>query len=285
MKFPWQKKSTPAQLNGNTSEKEKLSYSVYSFSETGPTRSSNEDSIVYFFPDNTKQTLFALVADGMGGHNAGEIASHIACQVAEEFVLQEYQHNDPGAMLEALVQTMHYAIGNAADNNEAYRGMGTTSTMIFLRDEHIVFGNVGDSRLYRFGNNLLKQLSTDQTLVNQMIQEGKINLREAATHDMKHVLLQALGTVKEIDPEISAINAVGKGEYYFLCSDGIYDVLTHSELEALLTMHQPAFAMECIKALCYSRNAGDNISALLIEVTGKATSISNTVTREQNAML
>ncbi|MBX2923308.1 MAG: serine/threonine-protein phosphatase [Chitinophagaceae bacterium] len=285
MKFPWKKKTGPVSNNGAVASHRQYAYRVYGFSETGPTRSSNEDSIIYFFPGNAKQTLFAMVADGMGGHNAGEVASHIACQVADEFVIQEYQHSDPAFMLESLLHAMHYAIRNTADNNDAYKGMGTTATMVFIQDEHFVFGHVGDSRLYHLHNNTLRQLTTDQTLVNQMVAEGKIEPCEAATHDMKHVLLQALGTVDKIEPEISAARAVQSGEYYFLCSDGIYDVLDHNELQSLFAMRQPVLIMECIKALCYRRNASDNVSALLIEIADNAGVTNNTVTREQNTML
>lgn len=268
----------------SSTDQREYAYKIYSFSETGPTRASNEDTIVYFFPGNAAQTLFAMVADGMGGHNAGEVASHIACQVAEEFVMQEFLHADPAIMLQSLVQAMHYAVRNASDNNEAYRGMGTTATMIFMRDRHFVLGHVGDSRLYCFRNNVLRQLTTDHTLVNRMLAEGKIKEQEVATHEMKHVLLQALGTVEKIDPEVSSLDPVYIDDYYFLCSDGVYDILTHDELQSLLAMRRPAFTMECIKALCYRRKAGDNISALLVEAVRKENTKHNTVTREQNIL-
>ncbi|MBX3254239.1 MAG: serine/threonine-protein phosphatase [Chitinophagaceae bacterium] len=284
MKFPWQKKTGTAALNGMDTDHQQYACRVYSFSETGPTRSSNEDSIAYFFPGNSHQSLFAIVADGMGGHNAGEVASHIACHVADEFIMREYAHADTKVMLEQLVQTMHYAIKNAACNNEAYEGMGTTATMLLVRDAHFVFAHIGDSRLYGYRNGGLQQLTTDHTLVNQMVAEGKIEAHEAATHDMKHVLLQALGTVEKVEPEIAAGGAVQKGAYFFLCSDGVYDVIAHDELQSLFAMRQPLLIMECIKALCYRRNAGDNVSALLVEITDAAAA-NNTVTREQNIML
>lgn len=285
MKFPWQKKANSAPLNGTAIRNQSYTYKVYSFSETGPTRGSNEDNITYFFRGNTKQTLFAMVADGMGGHNAGEVASHIACQVAEELLSEEYLKTDLRSMLNGLIHSMHHAIKSAANTNEAYSGMGTTATTLLIQADHFAFGHVGDSRLYRFHHHVLEQLTTDQTLVNQMVAQGKIEAHEAHTHDMKHVLLQALGTVDIIEPEVSQEYLLENGDYYFLCSDGVYDVLSNEELQSLLAMRQPALAMESIKALCYGRNAKDNVSALLVEVIPFIAATNNSVTREQNAML
>ena len=222
----------------------------------------------------------------MGGHNAGEVASDIACESAKEYVEREYSRQDAKKMLKALVEVMHHNIRSAAANNPACHGMGTTSTAIFINGNSLSWAHVGDSRLYRFSNDELVQCTTDQTLVNQMIKEGKLNPAEAGNHDMKHVLLQALGTADRVDPQICGPLPVHPGDYYFLCSDGIYDMLSNSELALLFSMRRPALVMECIKALCYERAARDNFSALLIEVSaGEETTGNGGVTKEQNIML
>lgn len=257
---------------------------VYSLSETGPTRTSNEDCILSFYPDRNHEIFFAMVADGMGGHNAGEIASSIACATARNYVQINYAANDKADMLEQLIHTINSNIREAAAANEAYSGMGTTATCIFIQNRKMYFAHVGDSRLYTLENSKLKQVSKDQTLVQQMVDDGKITQEEAAVHKMKNVLTQALGTLDTVAPETGSDDRqLNVGDVFFLCSDGIYDVLKDEELESLLKV-PPALALECIKALCMLRKASDNFSALIVTVTTEKAN-TEAVTREQNIML
>lgn len=282
MRFPWQKKINNPRLNGIGTA---ISCNIYCLTETGPSRSSNEDSIVYFSPGKNKDAWFAMVADGMGGHNAGEVASRMACDSARTYVEQEHNQQEATKMLKGLIDVMNHNIRATAANYPACNGMGTTSTAVFIRGDTLSLAHVGDSRLYCFSNNELVQCTTDQTLVTQMIKEGKVKPEEAENHELKHVLMQALGTADQINPQISGPLPVHIGDYYFLCSDGIYDMLSHTELAALFSMHQPVFAIECIKALCYERVARDNFSALLIAIDAKQEVVSNRATKEQNIML
>jgi serine/threonine protein phosphatase PrpC len=269
MQFLRQKKwipDHPATNSGHSGEG--YSCQVYSISETGPVRSSNEDSILFFYPGNNPQTLFALVADGMGGHNAGEVASKIACQSAKEFMLTHYLRADVKEVLAEMVKLLHRHIRVSAEENAAYHDMGTTATALFIRDGFMYYAHVGDSRLYYYANKELSQLTTDHTLVNQMIQEGKLTRQEAEYHPMKHVLMRALGIAEGVLPEISATaSSIHKGEYYFLCSDGLVDAIPEQELKNLLSAQEPGFVMERIKAWCYRHHASDNFSAILVEIT------------------
>lgn len=285
MKFPWQKKSNHFHPPVVKETANSLSFKIYSVSETGPTRSANEDSITWLFPGNNKKVLFAMIADGMGGHNAGEVASNLACSVAEHFIQSgAMRHNIPG-MMQALFEQMHTSILGAANENADYNGMGTTAAVIFIEQGQLVFGHVGDSRIYTCRKGQLQQLSTDHTLVNQMIREGKLKSSDTETAQMKHLLLQALGTAEKIKPEIGEPFAVLPGDYYFLCSDGIYDVLSNDEIQALLLMQKPALAIECIRALCYERKAQDNFSALIVEIIPFLHQGAGAITREQNIIL
>jgi protein phosphatase len=285
MKFLWKKNNTKNSVHAVEGNGE-LTYSckVYSLSETGPTRTSNEDSILSFYPDRDQHTFFGMVADGMGGHQAGEIASGIACATASEYIPKHYNDANIKSMLGHLMQQAHTNILHAATENENYAGMGTTATMLFIRDQNIYFAHIGDSRLYYLHKQELVQCTSDNTLVHQMVQEGKITAEEATHHQMKHVLTQALGSVKEIDPELGSTGIpITNGDKFFMCSDGVYDVLQQQELASLLTLSS-SLAIECIKALCMQRKASDNFSALLVEVIqGKQTDES--VTKEQNIMI
>lgn len=287
MKLPWQKKSVLTEVNTTTATPSQPGYSckVYSLSETGPTRSSNEDSIISFFPGYNQHTLFAMVADGMGGHNAGEVASSMACNTAKDYMLTHYLQSDAKAMMEEMMQEMHINIRRAAERDLGYQGMGTTGTALFIREGNLYYSHVGDSRLYQYANHEMVQLTRDHTLVNEMIKDGKLSKEQAEHHEMKHVLLQALGTVDKIEPEVSAANTVvHKGEYYVLCSDGIHDALSEGDLKGLLSMQQPALAVEAIKALCYQRKAKDNFSLIIVEITDEQPVTGNGATREQTIM-
>lgn len=284
MRFPWQKKENHSEPATEPPVKN-LCYKIYSVTETGPTRTNNEDHVTWFHPNHTKDIFFAMVADGMGGHNAGEVASHLACSVAEHYIQINALHKNIPDLLHLLFRQMHGTIVDAARQNPAYTGMGTTAAAIFIRDERITFGHVGDSRIYQFRNNRLKQLSTDQTLVNQMLREGKIKATDAEAGQMKHLLLQALGTAKTIEPEIGESFDAKAGDYYFLCSDGIYDVLSNEEIGTLMLMNKPPLIIECIRALCFERKARDNFSALLIDINTCNHLHADTITREQNVML
>lgn len=287
MKFLWKKNSRKASVNGIDNPEEIADYAckVYAISETGPTRSSNEDSILYNYPDGHFRNLFGIVADGMGGHQAGEVASKIACETALQYLQVNMAQTNISKMIEGCIHAAQSAILEAADQNSTYAGMGTTATIIFIREGSMFFGHIGDSRLYHFRNNNLVQITSDNTLVNEMVKEGKITSAEATNHDMKHVLTQALGSVKQIDPELASHGiAIQPGDVFFLCSDGIYDALQPAEIESLLKMSSSELAIECIKALCMQRNASDNFSAMLIEITTEQ-QLRVPVTKELNIMI
>ena len=286
MKFLWKKNSSKASSEVPPNSIVSTSYSckVYTVSETGPTRSSNEDSILHAYPDGNFQTFFGMVADGMGGHQAGEIASNIACETAREYIQSHSAEKNITSMLEGCIHAAQSAIVSAAEQNSMYNGMGTTATMIFIREGNMYFAHIGDSRLYHFRDNKLVQYTSDNTLVNEMVKEGKITEAEAVNHDMKHVLTQALGSVKEIHPELAFTGVVIEpGDIFFLCSDGIYDVLQPPEIELLLKMGSSELAMDCIKALCMQRKASDNFSAILVEITSEQ-QLRVPITKELNVM-
>ena len=298
MKFQWKKNIKTLSDSADNSDIKTLadradnsvgirSYAckVYTLSETGPTRNLNEDSIFYSYPDGHFQTFFGMVADGMGGHQAGEVASHIACEAASDYMKNHAAETNITSLLKGCILAAQSAIIDAAEQNNGYKGMGTTATMIFIREGSLYFAHIGDSRLYHLKKSKLEQCTSDNTLVNEMVKEGKITAEEASNHDMKHVLTQALGTVREIHPQLAATGlAVEPGDIFFLCSDGIYDVLLPAEIERLLNMGSPGLAMDCMKALCTQRNASDNFSAILVEITSEK-QLRAAVTKDLNIML
>ncbi len=255
---------------------------VYAVSETGPVRRHNEDSIAFSFPENDQKNLIAIVADGMGGHNAGEVASEMACQLILDYCIKNWNQHTPEILLHNSYMNAHQKIIAAGKSNAEQEGMGTTATSVIIQEDVCYIGHIGDSRVYLFRNGTLRQLSTDHTLVNQMFEGGEITETERDDHPMKNVLLQALGTTPTIQPQIPSEGlTIKKGDRFLLCSDGVYDALKVADIEDLLLMKQPEFVLECLSSTATSRNVSDNFSAVLIDISSIVPSIPS-MTKEHN---
>lgn len=240
-----------------------MNLEVAQLSDIGCARQQNEDSL-WVGPE---QGLFIL-ADGMGGHNAGEVASRLACKVISERLLQDKipQRRTRGALEEA-VQEAHQAIRHEAQANADYEGMGTTVVALWLRGKSAYWAHVGDSRIYRFRNERLKQLTVDHSLVNEYVQQGLLSPEEARTAPMRSVILQAVGTSGDLAVETGR-QPWKPGDVFLACSDGLSDFVTLDQLEQILLtaadLEEAARnAVECVKLL----GAPDNITVILVRPT------------------
>ncbi|MDC8001923.1 protein phosphatase 2C domain-containing protein [Aequorivita todarodis] len=250
------------------------SCAVYAVSETGPVRDHNEDSIAFSFPENDKKSLIAVVADGMGGHKAGEVASKMACDLLLDYCVTNWKQQAPETLLQNAFLEAHQNIIAAGNSNSEQKGMGTTATSVIIQQDIFYIGHIGDSRVYMLRNGTLRQLSTDHTLVNQMFEGGEITEKERDNHPMKNVLLQALGTTPTIQPQITSEGwEIREGDRLLLCSDGVYDALSMEDIKDLLLMEQPEFVLECLSSMAISRKVSDNFSALLIAISSEVPSV------------
>ncbi|MEP6845584.1 MAG: protein phosphatase 2C domain-containing protein [Panacibacter sp.] len=262
---------------------EKMLYKIYSVTETGPVRETNEDAICFAYPRDNYGEAFAMVADGMGGHNAGEVASKIACDIVVKLLDEKANGISEKLFLANALDQANKAISLASRENKEYHGMGTTAVLLFIKDAKASYAHVGDSRLYLHSNNSLQQLTTDHTLVNQLVQDGEITLSESYHHSMKNIITQALGNTGNIQPGAGSIE-VNAGDKFLLCSDGVNDVISNEELEAIIGLKYPRLALETIKALCILRQTSDNFSAIMV-VAEQDYSNGIAITKEQNVML
>jgi len=253
---------------------------VNSISETGPVRDHNEDAISLQFLSAQRDELIAVLADGMGGHNAGEVASKMACSIIIEETTRN--RNDANALEKALQET-HKKIGNAGNANAAQNGMGTTATAVWIHQNILQFSHVGDSRLYQYHNGIFTQLTKDHTFVNDLYEKGEITLKERDTHPMKNVLLQALGTANLLNPHSGRLFPLQKDDKYLLCSDGIYEVFNDEQLAELMKINDPSFLLECMRCVAYERKASDNFSAILITFSDDFLQ-TPPITKEQNIL-
>jgi serine/threonine protein phosphatase PrpC len=212
-------------------------------SEIGHARENNEDKFDFYEPD--EEPLLAargsvyLVCDGMGGHNAGQIASELA---AKQF-LHAYYHlggTAQEAARHAILQAHHY-IAEMASKIPSRYGMGTTLTALILKQDEGILAHVGDSRCYRLREGVFEQLSRDHTLVARLVEQGIITPEQAKYHPQRNVIRQAVGVAdpsEPLEPDIETF-ALQAGDLYLLCSDGLTDMVDDAEIEAILRDEPP----------------------------------------------
>jgi serine/threonine protein phosphatase PrpC len=225
--------------------------------DPGRKRRINEDSFVIAPP------LFA-VADGMGGAQAGEVASGLAAGA-----LEESRANGGGERRVAeLIQEANRRVHERATTDAATAGMGTTITAALVEtDGRVVFGHVGDSRAYLLRDDKLEQLTNDHTLVAELVRRGELSPGEAEVHPQRSVITRALGTDPDVDVDTFAVKAQ-PGDVYLICSDGLSSMVDFRDIEQILRRHRSDLA-GASKALIQAANRGggeDNITAVLFAV-------------------
>lgn len=234
-------------------------------SETGRVREANEDSVAYVLPWPGKTDAdiaaggLALLADGMGGHAAGEVASRLAAEVVIETYYRE-RTSAPLALATAF-DAANRAIRDHADRHPECAGMGTTCTVLAFRDGACFLAHVGDSRAYLYRDGELRQISEEQSLVGAMLREGLLTPEQAARHPDRNIVLQVLGTKPDIAPQIwNEGMALKAGDRLLLCSDGLTDMVDEAFISAVLARMPPHDA--CLALVDAANEAGgiDNIS-------------------------
>jgi PPM family protein phosphatase len=259
--------------------------------DVGCVREINEDSGRLLRPSDpaqlsTKGTLL-VVADGMGGHSAGEVASQMAADVVSRLYYESAA--EPGEALKRAVEEANRRIHAAAAADESKRGMGTTCTALSLCGGLAYAAHVGDSRLYMLRAGQLYQLSEDHSAVNEMVKLGLITKEQARTHEDKNVILRALGTSPEVEVSVIEPFGVRVGDQYLLCSDGLYDLVVDDEVASMLASAEDVHAAgERLIALARERGGHDNITvgiiAIMPEGTGAAEAGNMRATRELEAL-
>lgn len=238
-------------------------------SAAGMQRKNNEDSI-YTGGEKTPLNNIFIVADGMGGHNAGEIASQHAIDRFVEYVSKNY---DSENILDVLVEGVinaNKAVYDEAKNNESESGMGTTFTCACIENEKLYAVHVGDSRIYILRNSRLCQITNDHSFVMEMVKQGRITLEEARVHPKRNIITRAVGTEDTIDVD-TVIKELKDGDIILICSDGLYGMMSDEEIEKIILGNENI--EECIEKLIETANENggkDNISAILIRNEVKA---------------
>jgi protein phosphatase len=239
-------------------------------SDVGCVRQNNEDCGTCITPGDERwlaqKGILAIVADGMGGHSAGEVASKLAVNTIGS---RYYESQEPAnEALRGAFREANQRIYAAAQSDPNLQGMGTTCTALALRDGHAICAHVGDSRLYLMRDDAIYLLSEDHSAVMEMVRRGLLTRQAAQNHPDKNVLLRSLGTSPEV--EVSGWEQplpLRLGDQFLLCSDGLYELVTEAEMKQALGAPDVHAAGEQLVALAKARGGLDNITVGLLKVS------------------
>ena len=249
---------------------ETLATEFFSVLDRGRARSNNEDSVAL-----DEALALAVLADGMGGYNAGEVASEMATtRISADFGHWLRQQGAKASdaevrrALDRVVGDTNRAIFDAARADPLYAGMGTTLVVALLRDNRLLVGHVGDSRAYRLRGGRLQQITRDHSLLQEQLDAGMISPADAARSSRKNLVTRAVGVEPRVDLE-AHLHEVHAGDLYLLCSDGLSDMLDAGAISQLLQAHETlASAGQALVDAANDAGGRDNISLILLRVAG-----------------
>jgi PPM family protein phosphatase len=246
-----------------------MTFEFFHATDTGRSRSNNEDSVAV-----DESTLLVVLADGMGGYNAGEVAS----SMATSFIKTELGRwlteaadtatdNDVRRAMDICVDNANRAIFNAANADPQYSGMGTTLVVGVFRESRLLLGHVGDSRGYCLRGNRLMQITHDHSLLQEQIDAGIITPEQASLSSNKNLVTRAVGVEDTVLLE-THLHDVLPGDTYLLCSDGLSDMIDDEKItQLLLGAENPADAANALIGAANDAGGKDNISVVLTRIS------------------
>jgi len=239
--------------------------------DRGGMRQQNEDSVAFHVPDDAAvlrdKGVFGLVADGMGGHEGGEIASALAARLVKEIYYRSGA--EPQAALESAFAAANREIFAKSQANRNLLGMGTTCTAVSVVNGYAYCVHAGDSRAYLIRGGQPYCLTEDHSSTMTMVRQGLITLAEARVHEERNVILRAMGTRSDVEPQAwPAPYPLRHGDKLVLCSDGLYETIEESEIVSITAEAPPEAACRKLIDLAIERRSTDNVSAVLFYLSG-----------------
>jgi serine/threonine protein phosphatase PrpC len=246
-----------------------LSLSIAQRTDVGRKRLHNEDSVAHIVPKDpvimAKKGALFIVADGMGGHAAGEVASEIAVSTVCNSYYQDADEDVSGSLGRAI-KSANLLIYQRASESATQQGMGTTCVAAVLRDTTAYVANVGDSRAYLVRNNQMRQVSQDHSWVAEQVRTGSLTLDQARTHAMRNMITRSLGFFPDVEVDVFA-EPVYEGDTLVLCTDGLSGMVDDHEMQQIVGQCAP---QECVYRLIDRANEQggiDNITVLVIRIS------------------
>jgi serine/threonine protein phosphatase PrpC len=249
----------------------KLNVTASVQTDAGCVRETNEDNGRHVSPYMTEKQHYkgtlTIVADGMGGHSSGEVASEMAVELISSFYYADESTASEDALRNAIEQASHQ-IYETSVSDERFFGMGTTVVALVIQGNTALAAHVGDSRLYRLRERELELLTIDHSQVMEMVKQGILSMEEAQHHEDKNIILRAVGTQPNVEVEVSKPFSVEPGDEFLLCSDGLCDMVEDMEiLDIWLNAGDIHAAGEQLINLAKERGGRDNITVGIVQVS------------------
>ncbi|MBI3523924.1 MAG: Stp1/IreP family PP2C-type Ser/Thr phosphatase [Betaproteobacteria bacterium] len=235
---------------------------MVSLSDAGTVRSHNEDA-VYFNP----ACGLAILADGMGGYNAGEVASGMVTTLLGGALETAPARQQAQGVLEQEIARVNHAVYQAAQSQAQYAGMGTTLVMAVFQDNAMTVAHIGDSRLYRLRGETFQQITRDHSLLQEQIDSGLLTPQQARLSQNKNLVTRAVGVDPQVTPEIHQY-ATLPGDIYLFCSDGLNDMVEDDEIGMALQMLAANLELAATQLVQMANDNGgrDNVSVILVRI-------------------
>jgi protein phosphatase len=239
-------------------------------SNKGRNRNLDEDSLAIIqiqvvYESRVTEGVLLAVADGMGGHDAGEVASRKAIEGLVATIvpaLTQHSDQDIGALINSAITEVNAALIHYEQMHPEYRGMGTTITCAVITGPHVHIGHVGDSRAYMITGNAIRQITKDHSLVQEMMDQGQLSVDEARTHPQRHIITRAVGVDSELMVDTYSELLYGD-DILLLCCDGLTDMLTDEEIVSLVKAHTDLQPMcDALVEAANEKGGLDNISVI-----------------------
>lgn len=230
---------------------------IFQATDVGKVRYNNEDSLAVIEPETF------VVADGMGGQAAGEIASQMLVSTVQKFLSETFQTWDENILTQAILKS-NDEILKTAKSDEKYRGMGTTATVLHLENGRAFYAHIGDSRIYLLRKNNLEQITQDHSYVETLVRNGKITPEEAKRHPMKNVLVQAVGAMLNLSVDAGNF-FVESGDIFLLCTDGLTNMVDNEHIKKILLEHAEKNPAVELTNAALENGGRDNISVIVVE--------------------
>ncbi|MDY6313794.1 MAG: Stp1/IreP family PP2C-type Ser/Thr phosphatase [Clostridia bacterium] len=237
---------------------------IVSATDIGKVRKINEDSFEVF---RAADFEVMVVADGMGGHNAGEVASAYAVKTIKEYITENAGKAEAAALLKGAIAKADSEILKKAGENAGYTEMGTTVVMALIKGFTVFFANVGDSRGYVMDKFGIKQITADDSVVAELVRRGEITPDEAKTHPQRNIITQAVGTKGGIEPRVYR-HVCKAGDTVLLCSDGLTNMLGDDEIFETVKRYGAKSSAQKLIEFANDRGGADNITLTAAEFNG-----------------
>ncbi len=223
--------------------------------DVGKVRANNQDALIV----SEKLRLYG-VADGMGGHKGGEVAS----TSARDDLLRELEGKTPSvAALSGAIEEVNRQIYHQQEHDDALTGMGTTLSVLWMSDNFVYIGHVGDSRVYLLRDGEFKQMTLDHSLVEQLVREGVLTEEEAQNHPMRNIITRAIGTDESVEVDV-VVEERRKGDLWLACADGLHGLVDDRQMRDALRQYAPEKAADVLLKAALDAGGRDNVTLVIV---------------------